>query len=112
MYKLNQNPDIVVRVADGLLIPMQLGNTDYQAYLEWVDAGNTPEPADAVDTLALVVAEAKQRLQDTDWSQVADVTAVLTNKSAFDAYRASVRSIYLNPTETPTWPERPVAVWA
>ena len=22
-------------------------NTDYQAYLKWVEAGNTPEPADS-----------------------------------------------------------------
>jgi len=27
-------------------IPLVLSNTDYQEYLEWVAAGNTPEPAD------------------------------------------------------------------
>jgi hypothetical protein len=27
-------------------IPMAVGNTDYQEYLEWVAAGNTPEAAD------------------------------------------------------------------
>ena len=27
-------------------IPLDRDNTDYQEYLEWVDAGNTPEAAD------------------------------------------------------------------
>ena len=27
-------------------IPIAPGNTDYQEYLEWVNAGNTPDPAD------------------------------------------------------------------
>tara|TARA_B110000503_G_scaffold94000_1_gene141727 strand:+ start:1658 stop:1828 length:171 start_codon:yes stop_codon:yes gene_type:complete len=29
-----------------LLSPEHSANTDYQAYLEWVAAGNTPEPAE------------------------------------------------------------------
>lgn len=31
----------VRRVADGAMIPIDAGNTDYQAYLAWVAAGNT-----------------------------------------------------------------------
>ncbi len=27
-------------------IPIALDNTDYQEYLKWVAAGNTPDPAD------------------------------------------------------------------
>ena len=27
-------------------IPFNLDNTDYQAYLKWLDEGNTPLPAD------------------------------------------------------------------
>jgi hypothetical protein len=30
----------------GIFIPKDLSNTDYQEYLEWVAAGNTPEAAD------------------------------------------------------------------
>jgi predicted metal-dependent HD superfamily phosphohydrolase len=56
-------------------------------------------------------AQAKQLLVDTDWSQNLDVAAVLTNKAAFDTYRAAVREIYFNPVAEPVWPERPEAVW-
>jgi len=35
-------------VEDGIIrsVPLDAGNTDYQAILEWVDAGNTIEAAD------------------------------------------------------------------
>jgi len=36
----------ILRVADGAWIPFDPDNTDYQAYLKWLDEGNTPEAAD------------------------------------------------------------------
>jgi len=37
--------DNILRAADTAFIPPDPANTDYAAYLEWVAAGNTPEPA-------------------------------------------------------------------
>jgi hypothetical protein len=39
--------NIVIK-EDGANIPFDPSNTDYQAYLKWLDEGNTPLPADEV----------------------------------------------------------------
>jgi hypothetical protein len=39
--------DVILRMSDGVTIPFDPQNTDYQRYLEWLAEGNTPLPADA-----------------------------------------------------------------
>ena len=52
MYKQTKNEqgqvrnDQIQRIADSAFIPFDPDNTDYQAYLKWLEEGNTPEPAD------------------------------------------------------------------
>ena len=48
MYKLTQRQNQVLRVEDNAFIPFDPDNTDYQAYLKWLEEGNTPLPADEV----------------------------------------------------------------
>ena len=54
MYKLTQlalsqtTPTSVIRIADNWSIPFDPANGDYQQYLAWLEAGNTPEPADEI----------------------------------------------------------------
>ena len=51
MYKLvkdviTEKTSCIYRLSDKALIPLNETNTDYQAYLKWLDEGNTPLPAD------------------------------------------------------------------
>jgi len=37
--------DTILRLADNTFIPQDEANTDYAAYLAWLEDGNTPAPA-------------------------------------------------------------------
>jgi hypothetical protein len=45
-YQLTTGTSII-RLSDGATIPNDPGNRDYRDYLDWLEAGNTPEPAPA-----------------------------------------------------------------
>ena len=52
MYKLitvalnPETPSCILNKEAGIYIPFDPSNIDYQAYLKWLEEGNTPEPAD------------------------------------------------------------------
>jgi hypothetical protein len=43
-YQLTAS-NCILRLADNAFIPPDPANTDYAAYLQWVEQGGTPEPA-------------------------------------------------------------------
>jgi len=54
MYKktnpfLSDEPNTVQRLSDSVFIPFDLANTDYQAYLKWLEEGNVPLPSDEAE---------------------------------------------------------------
>jgi hypothetical protein len=75
-YQLT-NGDTILRIADNAFIPPDPANTDYAAYLAWLDEGNTPEPApeppappvlttaQKLEAAGLTVAELKELLDLT-----------------------------------------------
>lgn len=51
----------VLRVADQAIIPADPRNRDYEAFLQWVALGNTPDPAPPLSPL-VAVADSAQTL--------------------------------------------------
>ena len=47
-YQLTAS-DCILRLADNAFIPQDEANTNYAAYLEWLEEGNMPEPAQMVE---------------------------------------------------------------
>ena len=92
-------------------------NGDYST-LEWFS--DTPKPTQAeLDALAIPTetavakanckSQAKALLSASDWSVLPDVQ--ITNKAAFENYRAILRGYVLSPVTDPTWPTEPTPVW-
>lgn len=62
--------------------------------------------------------QAKQILQDTDWTSIADVgdptksNPYLVNQAAFITYRSTIRNYAVNPVTDPVWPTPPTEQWS
>jgi hypothetical protein len=67
-YKFSRTPGIIIRLSDGANIPVDPGNRDYQAVLDWILLGNTvaqadPEPSPHPDTVDAAAASADTAVQ-------------------------------------------------
>ena len=51
--------DCILRLADNAFIPPDPANTDYAAYLEWLEAGNMPDPAPLPEPVPALTTEQK-----------------------------------------------------
>jgi len=94
-----------------------LSANDYDT-LQWFSTNPKPTKAelDALaqstqDTVArnACKAQAKALLAASDWSVLPDVQ--ITNRTAFDNYRAILRGYVISPVTDPTWPTEPQPVW-
>jgi hypothetical protein len=57
-YQLTQS-DTILRTADNAFIPPDPANTDYAAYLAWLEEGNTPLPAPVQEDPLVLTTEQK-----------------------------------------------------
>jgi hypothetical protein len=84
-----------------------VGDVAYDA-----DGNEVAYDLDAVTTQAqknVCKTQAKSLLAASDWSVLPDVQ--ITNKAAFDNYRAILRGYVISPVTDPTWPTEPQPVW-
>lgn len=86
--------------------------------LNWLDSSPKPTQVEldalwqsTLDLQAKLACKnkAKALLAASDWSVLPDVQ--ITNKSAFDNYRAILRGYVISPVTDPTWPTEPQPVW-
>jgi hypothetical protein len=70
-----------------------------------------PGPTDD-DRKAATKAKARALLAATDYTQLPDVAASISNAEAFAAYRALVRAIFKTPIAEPEWPSVPDPSWS
>ncbi len=82
MYKI-VNDFVVVRLSDNAFIPADPANTDYAAFLRWLDEGNTPEPADPPPPIIVTSVTMRQaRLALLQSGLLTQVSASITDPAA------------------------------
>ena len=97
----------ILRKEDGVVIPKDEANTDYQEYLERVANGYTPEAADGL-TWDDIRSKRNSILSSTDWTMT---TGATVDQAQWAAYRQVIRDIpqtYKDKTpDDVVWPTQP-----
>jgi len=113
MYELIKNlvlnNEALKRLSDGAFIPFDPTNTDYQAYLRWLEEGNTPLPAEGSElTWGTIRAKRDQIIRDTDWTMIPDASI---DQAQWAAYRQILRDLpqtyAATGPESVIWPTAP-----
>ena len=89
-----------------VFIPIDTNNLDYQAYLEWVAEGNTPQPADQPDAWQAIREKRDVLIRESDWTMTPGATV---DQAQWTAYRQVLRDLpqtYEN-AEDVVWPTVP-----
>jgi len=105
------DPVVIKKINDDgsiIWLPYDVGNRDYQEYLEWVAEGNTPEPAEDTNTWEHVRLKRDELLRDSDWTMIPGCTV---DQAQWAAYRQTLRDIPTTYAETGpesvVWPRKP-----
>lgn len=101
--------DCILRIKDRAFIPPDPTNTDYAAYLHWLEEGNTPLPADNSElTWDTIRTKRDQIIRDTDWTMIPDASI---DQAQWAAYRQILRDLpqtyAATGPESVIWPTAP-----
>ena len=115
MYQLS-HPDLitgqtcsVIKLETLTAIPFDPANTDYQAYLRWLEEGNTPLPAESTEvTWDTIRAKRDQLILESDWTMTPGATV---DQGQWSAYRQILRDLpqtfAATGPESVIWPTAP-----
>lgn len=78
MYKLLNNTNTILKIADELFISAVEGNPEYQRYLAWLAEGNTPEPADIPPVVIPTITMRQARLALLGAGLLDEIEAAIT----------------------------------
>lgn len=107
-YQLTAS-DLILRAEDGASIPPDPANTDYAAYLAWLEEGNTPEPTpEPPITWSTIRSKRDQLIRESDWTMIPGATV---DQLAWSSYRQILRDLpqtyFEAEVDSVIWPNPP-----